>query len=661
MAQLPSPAAAHLPRGLFINSPAGQCSIYESGRMFYAAIADSDRYSLDYAEHARIEEIPRGYDFYAFNYHLFTMQRLDTRRVRDLPGLKLTFVLEVAPGDPFILCPDHFDAYCVVDPTIQLGDPRVHAFPRPLAAAKDLPAYEDQGLPIIGSFGFATPGKNFHRIVRAAAKEFDRAIVRLHVPIASHADPKGERAQEMIDGCRAELRPGIELQVSHDYLGDEELVAWCAQNTLNCFFYERKIPGLAATVDQAVMAGRPLLVSDCATFRHIHPYLGSYPQVSMREAIRDGEQAVQAMQLDWNVAAFSQRFQSVLEKHGVLESAGEREEVKLLEPPPPREGVLLFLNHSAENCGIQQYGAAIAAVLEGSERYELQYREVDDVSEYYRACGELRPELIIYNYGVATMSWLNSSVIHGVAARHLGILHEFREEHLSGLCGDLFDHWVVGDARAEPINPHVSHSSRMIPEFAGSAIAGDIPSFGSFGFGFEDKGFERLVAQVNAEFDTAVVRLHMPRSHFSDPRGERARACIERCKKEITKPGISLEVSEEFLPLQRLLEFLASNSLNAFFYDRAKNIGISSCPDLALAVDRPMAVNRCPMFRHLHRIEPSICIEDRSLREILASGVEPLAELRRSWRAGRVREEYEGIFDRLLGRVSASSLEEVLS
>ncbi|MHC5062783.1 MAG: hypothetical protein ACYTG5_02270 [Planctomycetota bacterium] len=660
MAQLPSPAQAQRARGLFINSPAGQCSIHESGRMFYAAICESDRYSLDYAEHARIEEIPRDYDFYAFNYHLFTMPRLDTRRVRELPGLKLTFVLEVAPGDPFILCPDHFDAYCVVDPSIDLGDPRVYAFPRPLSVPECLPEYEDRGIPVIGSFGFATPGKNFHRIVRAAGEEFERAIVRLHVPIASHADPKGERAQEMVDQCRAELRPGIELQVSHEYLGDAELIAWCAQNTLNCFFYERKIPGLAATVDQAVMAGRPVLVSECATFRHIHPYVGPFPQVSMREAIELGKEGVQAMQRDWSKAAFGERFVQVLEGQGLLVADKKREKVRIIEAPPAREGELLFLNHSAENCGIQQYGAAIAGVLEKSSRYRVHYREVDDASEFYRACGELRPELVIYNYGIATMPWLNSSVIHGVPARHLGILHEFREEHLNGLCGDLFDHWVVGDGRQEPINPFVSHTGRLIPEYQSELEEQEIPSFGSFGFGFEDKGFERLVARVNAEFDAAIVRLHMPRSHFSDPSGDRAQACIERCRQEISKPGIQLEISDRFLSLPDLLRFLAGNSLNAFFYDESKNVGISSCPDLALAVGRPLAVNRCPMFRHLHHIEPSICIEDRSLRQILDSGIEPLTALRRSWRADRIRQEYEGILDRLLGRLPAMSLEGVL-
>jgi len=111
-------------KGLFINSSKTNCSIYESGRMIYASLLRTDKYLLDYSE---IDEYNRnvsgGYDFYAFNYHHVAMGWLDTKSMRCLPGLKITFVLEALPNNPFILCPaDDFDVYCVLDPTMNIAD-----------------------------------------------------------------------------------------------------------------------------------------------------------------------------------------------------------------------------------------------------------------------------------------------------------------------------------------------------------------------------------------------------------------------------------------------------------------------------------------------------------------------------------------------------------
>ena len=90
-------------KGLFLNTAKANCSIYESGRMCYNCMILSNNYSLDYQE---IDECSRDisvdYDFFVFNYHNVTMGWLDTKCVKQLPGLKLTIVLEVAPNNPFL-------------------------------------------------------------------------------------------------------------------------------------------------------------------------------------------------------------------------------------------------------------------------------------------------------------------------------------------------------------------------------------------------------------------------------------------------------------------------------------------------------------------------------------------------------------------------------
>jgi len=96
--------------------------------------------------------------------------------------------------------------------------------------------------------------------------------------------------------------------------------------------------------------------------------------------------------------------------------------------------------------------------------------------------------------------------------------------------------------------------------------------------------------------------------------------------------------------------FLAGNSLNAFFYDDQEGRGISSAIDLALSARRPIAARRTAMVRHLFEADPSIFIEDRSLREIADSGLVPLQRYIDHWTAETVRADYEKMLDTVFSK-----------
>ena len=298
-----------------LNCEAAKCSIYESGLMFWNALRDGTEFDLSYREISTFHDIPQhGFDFYLFNYHHTTMLWLDTRRLAELPGAKLTFVLEMTATDPFAFCPSaDFDAYLVPDPTHRCADPRVFAVPRPLEAASALPVFVPPAVPWIGTFGFATPGKGFESVVQAVGAEFDRAVVRINMPLATHADPSGELARQYAKRCQELAKPGIEVRTTHEYLDKQALIRWCAQNTLNAFLYDRNQTGLAATTDQALASGRPLVVSRCDTFRHIHEHLRPYPELTLREAIATSATAVARMLDLWSPRSFRAHFLRVLE------------------------------------------------------------------------------------------------------------------------------------------------------------------------------------------------------------------------------------------------------------------------------------------------------------------------------------------------------------
>lgn len=315
------------PRFLFINTRKAQCSIYKSGVQVYNALRGSENWTLDYVEIPDINKdaLYRGeiiiqgekkpdYDVLIFNYHDITMRGMEgfySENFHNLPGTRLSVILEVEPNNPYSrLFSDDFHGYLVLDPTLEFPDQRFHAFPRPIVPYQATPQHHD--VPVIGSFGFATQDKYFDRIVAAVSAEFDRAVVRINIPVATYADPQDLAFNQIKDQCLSLAKPGIDVVFTRDFMDDQQLIDWCAENSLNCFFYDRNMPGLAAVTDQAIASGAPLAVSDCNTFRHIHRYLAPYPAMDLKTAMAESQLAVKQMQQDWSWQACQQRLTEIL-------------------------------------------------------------------------------------------------------------------------------------------------------------------------------------------------------------------------------------------------------------------------------------------------------------------------------------------------------------
>ena len=709
--------------GIFLNTAEAQCSIYESGKMIYEALKLSQAYQLDYLEISSDNRIiSREYDFYAFNYHCSTMSWLNTSCVKLLPGLKLVFVLEILPNDPFVHCPkEDFDVYCVLDPTIKINDKRVYAFPRPLEALEPLIQYQDTEIPIIGSFGFATVGKGFELLVDAVNKEFEQAIIRINVPSSTYADlsywhlQRKNYAQYIEYLCKQIAKPSIEIQFTRDFMTKQELINWCASNTLNVFFYNRNQPGLSATTDQAIVSGRPLAVSANETFRHILEYLKPYPTQSLKESIALSQPKVLKMREDWSPINFAIRFEEVLKDFEQFFSAKNNDnltlntswELQLILPTQSikislfdrlsqkliklknklkdsffsrmnllntntqelsqslidfefdyaRENTILIVSHKNQQCGVYQYGRNITQTLQKSTRYLFAYAECSSAEELRQAIIQTNPSVIIYNYYPATMPWLNHEITSNFKLPQLGIFHEVTQEEANQAQPTLFDYWLCPDPTIIENNSCIIKTRRLIPSYINTTPIPEVVTIGSFGFGFKDKGFEKIVETVQKEFDHAIIRLHLPFNDIVDPSGkEHALATADRCRKLLFKSGINLNITHDFLNKNQLLDFLAGNTINVFFYDTDKHKGISSCIEYALAVQRPLAITKCGMFRHVSKAEPSIYIEDTTLTQIIENGIAPLVPFYNEWSEIQFILDYEHILDKILGKQAYFSL-----
>ena len=99
---------------------------------------------------------------------------------------------------------------------------------------------------------------------------------------------------------------------------------------------------------------------------------------------------------------------------------------------------------------------------------------------------------------------------------------------------------------------------------------------------------------------------------------------------------------------QTIINMLAQNTINCYFYDYQDGAGLSSSVDYALAARRPIAVTRSHQMRHLWNLTPSILIENSSIQQIIDQGTAPLEPLYKDYSKESVWQDYTNMLQKLL-------------
>jgi hypothetical protein len=273
--------------------------------------------------------------------------------------------------------------------------------------------------------------------------------------------------------------------------------------------------------------------------------------------------------------------------------------------------LILFINHNVEKCGIYQYGKNVAKILEKSLQHIFYYLEISCYQEYLNYISNYEFDAIIYNFFPATLPWLNHSTIQktkpNIAIFHEGNLPPIFDKVLSTNPND--DNGII-----RPLFQFFDHEvdDPFIKSFIEHGKNKNIPIIGSFGFGFNRKGFDKIIEYVNKEYKQAIIKLIIPESHYNG--GINYHENITTSCKKLVKPDIELLITDKFFNTNEILNFLNSNSINLFLYEHQNTIGISSVIDYALSVDTPIGITNVPMFRHIYN--PSICI-DHGIQNII--------------------------------------------
>ncbi len=319
-----------------------------------------------------------------------------------------------------------------------------------------------------------------------------------------------------------------------------------------------------------------------------------------------------------------------------------------------KKSIILYVNHKEKKrCGVYQFGYHIGQALQKSAKYDFRYIECESEQEFRGIYKEEKPDMVIYNYHDTTSPWITPTFTKTINVPQIGTIHEITQEVADKATQTLFDGYIAPDATLVLSNPIIFKTGRLVLPYQNKfEIKETIPTIGSFGFGLEGKGFEKLILKVQEEFDEAIIKLHIPFSDFMDADGAKANTIAAHCQKLVTKQGIQLEITHDFLSTKDLQDFLAKNTLNAFFYDEHKNRGLSSVIDFALSVNRPIALTKSLMFRHLGQCTPSIFIEDATLKQIIAQGTKPLERYQKEFSEANLIWDYEQIVEANLAKKS---------
>lgn len=178
---------------LFISHPQKNCGVHEFGRAISDALQSSQQFNFVYIECSSIADLQDAIDMHSpvaiiYNYHFSTLPWLTQKIIhtkyrplnKHIHVPQIGIMHEVTQEKADTASNTLFDYHIAPDPTLFLKNPIVYKTGR-LVPEYNNP-FPPPDIPVIGSFGFATPNKGFEEIVEAVQDEFDIATIRLNIP-----------------------------------------------------------------------------------------------------------------------------------------------------------------------------------------------------------------------------------------------------------------------------------------------------------------------------------------------------------------------------------------------------------------------------------------------------------------------------------------------
>lgn len=311
-----------------------------------------------------------------------------------------------------------------------------------------------------------------------------------------------------------------------------------------------------------------------------------------------------------------------------------------------------FINSKEPSCGVYQYGLRIWDAVKHTNR-DIQYYEIGELSEF--------EQLDFTDVDIVFFNWIEGGPTgpfhwydHGVAER---LKTEYNittvtVKHTEDFSSAAFDYQIDQDYNKSGfVRPLYQYDvTKPKPE-------NKVPTIGSFGFAGDHKGFDDIIKLVNQQYDHACINLHITKAHYGDSAGFGQRRIIDSLKAIPRKPGIELNITEQFVTNEEILEFVHKNDIIVLAY---KYVGdISGVPDYVVSTNTPLAVTSVGAFNPVYC--EKIDIDKYTIPEILQFNQTSnyIGNLRSEWSQENMLNCFENLMDVIYDQIQTKTYSQV--
>ncbi len=310
---------------LFVNHKPQKCGVYEFGYSVGNILTQSTKYNFVYREADSWREFYRIFqkenpNVVIYNYYPCTMGWIGTNSGILINSHKIRIIQIGILHEVTQKIADHsndiiFDYHIAPDPTLILNNPIVYKTGRLVPRFQSVPIKNE--IINIGSFGFATNGKGFLKIIKTVQDEFDEAKINLNISYAKFGDEKGDNARELAKQARELVtKKDIVLNISHEHLSTDEILKFLSKNDINVFLYDYlNERGISSAIDYAIAVKRPLAITKSSMFRHLFHCKPSIciEDNSLRTILGNGISHIEKLCDEWSPEKLLANYEKIIE------------------------------------------------------------------------------------------------------------------------------------------------------------------------------------------------------------------------------------------------------------------------------------------------------------------------------------------------------------
>jgi len=304
-----------------INHSVENCGVYQYGKRFASILKKSTNINFIYLELNNHEELDKNIEeykpeFIIYNYLGGTMPWVTEQTVDKIrqTGIKQLLIVHNVGYATF------FDYYLHQNPYHPDVDDRNFAIARPLLDYKSNIQRQETDVIKIGSFGFGFKVKYFDDICRIVSNQLHDKKVEINLHLTnSHFCPNANDIQSIKNDCLSILtNPNHKLNMTNDFISDNEMLEFLDRNDLNIFFYAKygSYNGISSTIDYALSVKRPLAICRSNMFSHIYDVSPSIcvEENSLISIMENGFKPLEEKYNSWTNEKFIHIIENVIEK-----------------------------------------------------------------------------------------------------------------------------------------------------------------------------------------------------------------------------------------------------------------------------------------------------------------------------------------------------------